>query len=537
MLNKLFKYLKSLLSVKKTCAIAEGSDIDPIAASQVRIKYYLNDPAFPELTGYTDASSPYKLQINVMNFTGRPYGFDTPAGKAANTFAVLQKGINFTNRKLNLEKWAVVKKLNVNPLAGVQANAYYDRQNLKFFYFKRENKEIFTCLSADIISHELGHALLDAIRPEFFNMASLEIWAFHESFGDINAICCTLSHDEIIDILINQTGGDLMKPNLVEGVAEQFGLGLGLQGALRKAINTFKYTKPELLPKNAPHDQLSGEPHSFSRVFTAAFYEILCEAVKVLGGASRQNVKQAVDIVFGTFLEACRSCPAAANIYSVVATNWISIVDKNYKNIAQKMKDVFKNKNILGTVSMLSTGKNYEFGKKLVTSYGIGMNRIEKYECQISVSDLFKDEVVQQSVTMEEIMALKINIPADEYLEAQGMSSANICASMDEACESAKHFISYLVESNLYGEQDNQSWFNEDKTLTRKFIACDCYMNNCTNPQSPEYGKCWKPENNTGCCTYGSCKNKDEITPTKVERSCNTRYNSSCGAVRYNGKC
>src|SRR5262249_45769943 len=44
---------------------------------------------------------------------------------------------------------------------------------------------------------------------------------------------------------------------------------------LRNAVNTFFYRDPDTLPTTAPATSLSSEPHSFSRVFTGAFFEAL----------------------------------------------------------------------------------------------------------------------------------------------------------------------------------------------------------------------------------------------------------------------
>jgi hypothetical protein len=43
-----------------------------------------------------------------------------------------------------------------------------------------------------VVCHELGHAILDALKPQLFNVASTEAGAFHEAFGDISAILCAL---------------------------------------------------------------------------------------------------------------------------------------------------------------------------------------------------------------------------------------------------------------------------------------------------------------------------------------------------------
>jgi hypothetical protein len=541
MLRRLINLFKSY-SMKKEASLVKEPVTEQIihSASNKDVKYYLNDPAFPELTGFTDNTPPFKLGINVKGFTGSGAPFDTLQGKAANVFGTLQQGINVINSRLNLDRWALVQTLNVDPLAGVQPNAYYDRQYLKFFYFTAPStkKEVFTSLSADIINHEMGHAFLDAIRPEFFNMASMEVWAFHESFGDIVSIICALNHDAVLDILISQTGGDLRKSNIVEGVAEQFGLNLGMQSALRKAINDFVYVRPETLPQRAPDDQLAAECHSFSRVFTAAFYDIFCETVKSLGAVNKPNIKVAIDKLTGTFLDACKTSPAASNLFSVVATTWINILSANNPKITEIAKQCFTSRQIIGVAHAMNGDlKNYNVSKQLITSYGVGGMRYEKYKCETEISKLFEGEVINQSEKLNEIMSLKLSLPVDEFLKPQGMGFSNLCASVDEACDSAKYFINYLVNQDNYGDMENQSWYKKEGFLSRKYFACNCYSNNCLTPGNPEYGKCWKPKNNTGCCTYGSgANNDDKPTPAPVV-NCNKRYNTSCGRINYNGRC
>jgi hypothetical protein len=48
---------------------------------------------------------------------------------------------------------------------------------------------------------------------------------------------------------------------------------------LRDANNAFRYRSPAALPAGASDDALSSEPHSFSRVFTGAFYDLLARLI------------------------------------------------------------------------------------------------------------------------------------------------------------------------------------------------------------------------------------------------------------------
>ena len=52
----------------------------------------------------------------------------------------------------------------------------------------------FSGASTDVVAHEIGHGLLDAIRPDLWDAAFLEAGAFHEAFGDCIAILTAL-HD------------------------------------------------------------------------------------------------------------------------------------------------------------------------------------------------------------------------------------------------------------------------------------------------------------------------------------------------------
>lgn len=541
----MIKFIKNLfckLFCKKSKNLVENSNlvVDGIQGQQPSITYMLNDPAYPEIQKTIPVPETNRLEIFVRFFSGKGAGLDRPEGKAANVYALLCFGINYFNNKLNLNKWASVKKLNVDPLAGIQANAFYDRQNLKFFQFKnKQGHDVFTCLSSDIVSHELGHALLDAIRPEFFNAASAEVWAFHESFGDIVSILCSLQHDEILAKLWDQTKGDLRVSNIVSEVAEQFGTSLGMIGGLRNANNNFKYIPPEKLPRNSPHDQLSSECHNFSRVMTGAFYDLLIGLTNH-NGKNIDALKKSRDFLFDTFLDACRTAPHASNFYHTFCLTWLSIAEKNSKEFGAIMKNLLGERNMLPQPTAQNhVEKEYKIQKHTEFGFAINNIKIDKFTGSCAVAQLFEGEVVAQSEVMQEIMSLNVSLPVDEMFFALGNGpSTNMCANENEAAECAKYFVQSLVANNLYGKDDTHPWYKDDQNnLVRKHFACDCFTPNYLIPGSPEYGKPYKPKNNSGCCTYGSCANDEEKPIKKIENTCNLRYSSSCGSINYRGNC
>ena len=74
------------------------------------------------------------------------------------------------------------------------------------------------------------------------------------------------------------------KSNLVSKLAEALGRALydnygpgsvSDPTRLRDANNSFRYATPDRLSPSAPDNRLAAEPHSFSRIFTGAFYDTL----------------------------------------------------------------------------------------------------------------------------------------------------------------------------------------------------------------------------------------------------------------------
>lgn len=111
-------------------------------------------------------------------------------------------------------------RLKLVPHAFENANAQYirDRERLEFGWYRVEANDkidmpegtiIFSCLSHDIIVHELTHALLDGLRVRFDRATNPDVGAFHEAFADLVALLQRFSYREVVRDIIVSTHADL----------------------------------------------------------------------------------------------------------------------------------------------------------------------------------------------------------------------------------------------------------------------------------------------------------------------------------------
>jgi hypothetical protein len=158
-------------------------------------------------------------------------------------------------------------RLIVVPHAGYGQNAYYDRasKSLQFYWFDGDKGRVFTCLSSDIVNHEFGHAVLDGLRPHYYESVSAQTAAFHEFIGDLTAILMAFRNNEFRKHVLEESNGDLDADKLLSGLAQQFGKAVENAPYLRSALN--KKTMSKLA------GQL--EPHALSEVMTGTMFDIL----------------------------------------------------------------------------------------------------------------------------------------------------------------------------------------------------------------------------------------------------------------------
>jgi hypothetical protein len=170
-------------------------------------------------------------------------------------------------------------KLTIRPAAFKGQNAYYKKQDgtLNFGYYKGDKREtignnlpggeFYTCLSHDIVAHEMTHALLDGLRANFTIPCGRDVLAFHEAFADMVAIFQKFSYKGVLRTAIQQAGPNLAKSAVLTNIAEQFGQTTTGQTCLRSAIDVPEPGQP---PRLYGHET---EPHALGSILVSAVFD------------------------------------------------------------------------------------------------------------------------------------------------------------------------------------------------------------------------------------------------------------------------
>lgn len=337
------------------------------------ISFIPNDPQAkngpPSRTQAAHANRPAGAAgfIYVGHGIAKPYPVGTPdflfwqsreaALRAVSTFegltgARVSRWARSPNRKL----------LELSPNAGQDLNAYYDGRGLRFFEYTTGTKTTYSGASTDVVAHETGHALLDQLRPDLWDSSFIETGAFHEAFGDCMALLTAFA-DPASRALARSR---LRKANFLEATAEDLSDGvrraLGAQHPAaepRHALNSFRWALPSTLPSSGPPKVLTGEVHSFARIFSGCFYDTIVNIVRAKVGAATPTsgqLWQAVETAGRLLIAAAREAPETARFYQSVGRTMI-LADQQLSNGANRgaIHDAFDGHGIaLGSAAMLA---------------------------------------------------------------------------------------------------------------------------------------------------------------------------------------
>ena len=178
-------------------------------------------------------------------------------------------------------------QIKVAPHAFADANAFYSRRDeaLLFGYFPSRDgrRNVFTCLSHDVVAHETTHAILDGLRKRFMEPSSPDQAAFHEGFADVVALLSVFALPEVVRSLIDLhlgSGGrtDASRPldpkdvrrerlarSVLLGLGKEFGSEMGPIG--RSALRHSAVLPPRDDYLSRPEYQ---EPHRRGEILVSA---------------------------------------------------------------------------------------------------------------------------------------------------------------------------------------------------------------------------------------------------------------------------
>jgi hypothetical protein len=330
---------------------------DSPAPADGLIAVWEDDPA--------SGGSPIQVSAPVLPDTGLTFSIiDFPAAPPPQIYSIasnesrywialesLHRSLSFWRSILDSETPSLTWQWKQNTLpvriaSLVDLNAYYSRdRGLEFGHQNVKTGQIYTSDSPDITAHELGHAVLDALRPELFDAPSEEVNAFHESFGDISSLLSTLQLKSFRRAVIEETEGNLQYNSRLSRLAEQIASGIRERrpdtveaDCMRNAANSFFYADPALLEPSGPAIILTSSRHSFSRVFTGAFLEALA-GITYAGADGRTpgeaDIRAAVQVAGKLLIRAVREAAFVPGFFHEIAVRMVladrSLFDSKYQ--------------------------------------------------------------------------------------------------------------------------------------------------------------------------------------------------------------
>ncbi len=253
------------------------------------------------------------------------------------------------------------KKLRLLQDDGVDLNAFYDRASFSFFHQAIGKATFFSGASTDVVAHEIGHGLLDSVRPELFDVNFLEVGAFHEAFGDCMAILTALEDLETRTKLLT-ANTNLLRRNFVERTAEDLSKGIRLLIPLhnaaepRHAFNSFKYQLPETLPSSGGPGTLINEVHSFGMLLTGCFWDLIANLFSTAPTKDAVTLLAAVRAAGGILIAGAKTAMITPRFFQSVGRAMI-LADQTLHAGANRdhIRNAFTKHNILlGTNAMLA---------------------------------------------------------------------------------------------------------------------------------------------------------------------------------------
>jgi hypothetical protein len=179
------------------------------------------------------------------------------------SMSVIERFERFMGRRF---RWRSDRALRLVPHAFEGRNAFFDpeRRAVLFGYFRADRRDpgpnlpgqmIFTCLSMDIIAHEVTHAIVHRQRRYYAEATNPDVFAWHEAIADLVALFHHFTYADVVADAVAAAQTDLEKGGGLLELAREFGESTGRGAALRNAIADQQPTPERFLAASEPHER------------------------------------------------------------------------------------------------------------------------------------------------------------------------------------------------------------------------------------------------------------------------------------------
>ncbi|MEM8840164.1 MAG: hypothetical protein AAGD47_00155 [Pseudomonadota bacterium] len=210
----------------------------------------IEEPAMPDAEGHFDHLEP-----------------GTPQFEAAHLFGtvrfVMDIWEDYFDRRIPFHSEGHFDRVELTILPSLE-NAYSGFGFLEMGGDRQYGSYKSFSLNFDVIAHEVGHAIIysEVGVPDPENVTG-EYFGFHESAADLVALISSLHFNSLVDLLLENTHGNLYMLNLVNRMAE-----LGGNKQIRIAANDVRLSQ---FVKGWTKE------HKLSQPLTGAFFDILVD--------------------------------------------------------------------------------------------------------------------------------------------------------------------------------------------------------------------------------------------------------------------
>lgn len=256
--------------------------------------------------------------------------------------------------------------LPVNLDQGPGLQALYDRGAIKFYRWPLTDPETYVAASSDAVAHEVGHAILDAERPDLWNSLFPEVAAFHEGFADCISLIVSLFDATQRDHLVGNAPDPAQAlhaantpARLSESVArayQQFFDPNDARTMPRQCNNQLQWVLPTTLPPHAPPGQLSRAPHTFGQIVAGCFFDLVDRLYRDAADHTAAGLLAATRLAGRLLVASVRAAPLDARFFQAIGRTMI-LADSELHAGANHLaiRDAFNGHDIaLGSSAMLA---------------------------------------------------------------------------------------------------------------------------------------------------------------------------------------